>query len=463
MNKLKVKSFFQLTSLFLVGVFVLTSGFGCKLTDAKTQSKMQPITLNYWSLWDDADAFTDIIKDYQTLHPNITINYRKFRFDEYEQALLNAFAEDRGPDIYTIHNDWVQKYETKLAPMPSTIEMAYRFEEGTIQKQVIYRTVAKNSPTLLQLKTNYPDAVYKDILLNNQVYGLPLSVESLVLFYNKDIMNSANIAQPAFTWKDFQEHVTKMKQIDNKSNIIQAGTAMGTCTNVNRCFDVASIIMMQNMAQFGLSPIDENGSVNFTKNTINRSNPGLDAINFYLDFSNPVRAVYTWNKDMPNSLQAFYNGKVGYTFGYNYDIPTIRGQAPRLNFGTAKIPQIDAFYPVNYASYWLQSVAKKSKYPNEAWDFVIFSASEKEATKYLAKTNRPAALRSLLDSQTQNEDTVAAVGQTLSAKNWYTGKNPQAAESAYNEMIDNLVNLPMGEKFTLFIENALSKINQSLK
>src|SRR3989338_10312301 len=107
----------KITILTLIFTFLLTSGFGCKLVDKKTQEAMKPVTLNYWRVWDGQDAFDDIIKNYNSLHPFITINYRKLRYSEYESELLNALAEDRGPDIFSIHNTWTKKYLGKITPM----------------------------------------------------------------------------------------------------------------------------------------------------------------------------------------------------------------------------------------------------------------------------------------------------------------------------------------------------------
>ena len=126
----------KLAPLFLFFILILTSGFGCKLVDKKTQEAMKPVTLNYWRVWDGPDAFDGIIANYKQLHPNVNINYRKLRYDEYEKELLDALAEDRGPDIFSIHNTWIKRYENKIVPMPTSITMAYPVTKGTIKKEV---------------------------------------------------------------------------------------------------------------------------------------------------------------------------------------------------------------------------------------------------------------------------------------------------------------------------------------
>ena len=89
------KKCINVLNLFLILVFLLTAGFGCKNPGAAVQEKMKPIELNYWRVFDDQDSFEEIITAYKLLHPNIKINYRQFRIEEYEQELLEALAEEQ--------------------------------------------------------------------------------------------------------------------------------------------------------------------------------------------------------------------------------------------------------------------------------------------------------------------------------------------------------------------------------
>ena len=79
----------KIIAFSLLLIFVLTAGFGCKTSSQATQEASKPITLTFWQTFDDSDAFAEIIKKYQVLHPNVTIEYKKFRYEEYE----NEFRE----------------------------------------------------------------------------------------------------------------------------------------------------------------------------------------------------------------------------------------------------------------------------------------------------------------------------------------------------------------------------------
>jgi multiple sugar transport system substrate-binding protein len=435
--------------LLFIFIFLITSGFGCKMVDKEVQEAMKPITLEYWRVWDGPDAFEEIITAYNQLHPFIKINYKKLRYSEYERELLEAMAEDRGPDILSIHNTWVKKYQNMLAPMPDTITMAYPVVKGTIKKEVIPELRTKKSLSLGELQNNFVDVVYGDVVypeivekevIGERIYALPLSVDTLAMYYNKDLLNNSGIPETPGYWNTaFQQTVKKLTKQDTKGNIIQSGVALGGSTNIERYSDILSVLMMQNG-----TVMLEDGRVLFHSipSYLKNDNifPGLEALRFYTDFANPAKEVYSWNSEMENSLNLFIQGKLALFFGYAYHLPEIKTGAPKLNFGVAKLPQIEgSSQQINFANYWVEGVSKKSEHITEAWDFVQFMASSEQVKKYLDKVKKPTALRALVNDQAADDDIKVFVEQVLTAKSWYKGDDANAAEIIIGEMIDSMV------------------------
>lgn len=456
-----MKKLAKILNLFLILVFLLTSGFGCKLQDQATKEKMKDITLNYWRVWDDDDSFADIIGDYQVAHPNIKINYRKFRYEEYETELLNALAEDRGPDIFSIPQNWLRSYQPKIEPMPSQLTMAYSEIKGSIKKEEIITLRTSPTPSLRQIKDLFADSVADDVVLRQQVYGLPMSLESLIMFYNKDIFNQSGISQVPTDWKSFQDAVVKITKIDQNDNIILSGAAMGTGANVENSYDILSVLMMQNGAQMSTAL---GKPTFFTPQKGEKISAGQIALQFYTDFASPLKSVYSWNGSMASSaFDTFLAGKTAFTFDYNFQIPIIRSRAPKLNFGIAPIPQIAGNPTMNFADYWIETVSKKTKYKDEAWDFVLFATTKSaEAKKFLDKTKRPTALKSLIEKQIEDQDLYASVSQILTAKTWYKGNNPKVAEAAFKEMIDQYLAVTDERQIKGVLNIALDKIAQTI-
>jgi ABC-type glycerol-3-phosphate transport system substrate-binding protein len=189
----------------------------------------------------------------------------------------------------------------------------------------------------------------------------------------------------------------------------------------------------------------------------------VEALRFYTDFANPTKESYSWNSTLPNALDMFISGNLAIMFSYSYDLPTIKAQAPKLNFSIAKFPQIEGNPPtnINFANYWVEVVSKKSQHPNESWDFIQFITKEEQAKSYLDKTKKPTALRSLVPQQRTDDAIGVFTDQVLTAKSWYLGKNESAAEDAIKEMIDSVIN-NASEKIQDIINNAASKVQQTL-
>lgn len=462
---------------------------GCKITkgtDRDTLNYMQPVTLTVWGVWDDSSDFDAFIKSYQATYSYITIQYRRFRYDEYEKALIEAFATDRGPDIFAVHNSWMEKYHSLglISPLPEKITMARPIVTGTFKKEVTQQKETKNSLTVPELKKKFIDVVYRDAVAKDtvksgetekiveKIYGLPLSVDTLAMFYNKDLFNNAGITTPPLYWdNDFQQYVKKLTKQDNKGQIIQSGVALGGSKNIERSTDVLSALMMQSGAE-----MMSNGYARFSEIPAGMEKkfaPGVEALRFYTDFANPAKEVYCWNSQMPNSLDLFTQGKLAMVFGYSYMLPTIKANGPKINFAISPFPQIKDNPTINFANYWLYTVSNKiltnpsnlekgDAYAKQkqavAWNFIQYIADETQVKSYLESTKRPTALRSLVDGQKEDEVLSVFADQLLTSKSWYEGTDPNATENFMKEMIDKIVSGQM--LLNDAINEAAKKISQ---
>lgn len=448
--------------VFLLFVLLLTVGAGCK---KKTVEQVtQPIVLDYWRVFDGSDDFAEIISKYNEQHPYITINYRKLRYEEYEDELLNAFAEDRGPDIFSIHNTWMKKYENKISPLPDFTTMIFPVVQGSIKKEIIAE--ARNIPSLnlRELKQNFVDVVYSDVVIDNKIYGLPLSVDTLAMYYNQDLFDRAGITNIPNYWnREFQQTVKELTKLDLRGDIVQSGVALGGSSNIERYSDILSVLMMQN----GANMLNDTGQVLFHTIPDNFKNidynPGLMALRFYTDFANPVKEVYSWNNNLSNALDMFTSGNLAIMFGYSYYLPTIKATAPKLNFLVAPLPQIEgANVDINFANYWVEVVSQKSEHKNEAWNFVQFLTNLEQVPHYLSKTKKPTALRSLISSQKEDLEIGVFAEQVLTAKSWYKGKGPVLMENFFAQMIEAV--LEDSENKTMEIMNLYAnRIQQTIR
>lgn len=476
---------------FTIIVSLIISGCGCQ----KNTASNYKVDLEIWGLFDDSDVFTEAIQKYKKRNGRVeTITYKKMTVDSYENDLRDALATGKGPDIFLIHHTWLAKHLDKLEPAPA--EMITN--EGNKSAFITPRKV----------ESYFPDVVQKDFVKDSKVYALPLSVDSLALYYNKDFFNQAGISLPPKTWEEFDNVVQKITKIDSFGNIILSGAAMGASSDrldnpgggkINRATDILTLLMMQAGAEMYDYERNTAKFAEFTDYFSEKDkSPGQTALEYYTKFSNLNSAQYCWNTQMHNSIDAFIEGKTAMTINYSWLIPRIENKAPKLNFGTALIPQnkdqsgrgID----VNFANYWGLTVPKnklmatekeqKNAATNEqriieAWKFIAYltmnsdeispflgkpsdseSANYNPAAEYIEKQKKPAARRDLIDKQREDLLLSPFAQGNLIARSWPEPDN-LAVEKIFDEMIDDIV--LRNEKSEEVIRQAQNSVNLLIK
>jgi ABC-type glycerol-3-phosphate transport system substrate-binding protein len=311
------------------------------------------------------------------------------------------------------------------------------------------------------------DAIVKDTKGVEKIYGYPLSMDTLQLFYNRDLLDKAGIAEPPTTWEEFNKSIEKLRKIDPGTNkIVQAAAALGRADNIDRATDIVMLLMAQNGAKLK----DESGRPSFDLIPVDLKNrtkaPGPEALAFYTDFANPGKSdVYTWSKDLPSSVDMFSRGTLAYFFGYSYHRDQLLERAPKLNYGVAPVPQLNST-PVHMANYWIEAVTKKSKHQDEAWHFLNFITQEQQAATYLKKTTRPTALRSLVKKQLDDNSLEVIkpfIQGVLVAKNWYQGNDEKTAEQIISSMIkrvnDNAFEPGVGDIYVAAVRDAVHQLD----
>lgn len=452
--------FKKLLPILAVAIALPLVGLGCKGLSKQQVEATKPVTLEFWTVFDDVDALQTQIDKYKADRPYLTINLKQLRAEELYPRLLEALAEDKGPDIISVRNRWMRFYQPKLSAMPAFVpDATVRVEKTTLGTQTIVDTPTVNLPSALQIDKEYVQAVKNDVIMDGKIYGLPLSLENMALFYNKDLLDQAGVAEPPKNWEDFQKAVKKLTKFDKKSGrILQSGANLGTGSNIPGFEDLLYILFKQSSISF----TDKNGSAIFQ----NQPSQAISVMNFYTDFANPARDTYTWNEDMENALDKFVNGSLAFFFGYSYHYPVIKARAPQLNVSILPMLQLNPEQPVNVANYWVQTVLEKSKNKNESWALLNYLAHSKATKEYLDQSGRPSALRTYLASQLDVPELSPFVSQALVSDSWYKGKDYNTAVKALADMAHEwLLPAPQpGQELQWeqeILSRAAAKINQA--
>lgn len=424
--------FKRFISISIIVIMLVSMGLGCKGLSQEEQALVRPVTLEYWTVFDNVQMLRQFAQEYQQVRPYVTINIRQIRQAEFDNLFTNALADDIGPDIISVHNQQIRQYQSRLLPAPASVQVARVTVEGTLQKQTVITPETYALPTVSTIAGQYVTAVAQDVIVDNAIYGLPLSFDSMAIYYNKELLDKSGTALPPTTWEEFSNAVKAAVKISQNGDLLQSGVAMGTGNNIDNAFDIVSLLMMQNgvtMEQGGRVILGE--QVNRQVN----AEPALESLRYYTDFARPTRDFYTWNEQMGNSFNEFARGQTLFYFGYAYDMARIKTQAPQLKLGVIPVPQLDPNAPVSIANYWVQSVVRKTDHANEAWDFVRYMSTPENIARYANATGLPSPLRSGVAAAQNDPEMGPFVAQALIARNWYHGNDIEAARQAFEDMI----------------------------
>jgi len=435
--------------LALAAVLVLS---GCDIL--KSNDPGYKINLEIWGPIDDSAVIRDLTEEYRRNNPYVgTINYRKMVYDNYKTDLIDALASGQGPDIFLINNNWLPYFKNKIEPAPD-----YLVRETDV-------------------RDSFVDVVGWEMVADGRVYSLPMSVDSLALFCNKDMFNAAGITSFPSTWEELVEISQKLTHIDNNGNILQSGAALGTAYNINRSTDVLALLMIQNGALMTNAektratfsdPIYQSGGSN---------KAGESALDFYVRFADINSPYYTWNSRMHYSVDAFSEESVAMMVNYSWQTGAILLKNAKLNFTIVPVPQFSGQKPANLA-YYMGFAVNKNKIPpqagsddqavpanynqlriHESWQLIKYLTMKNNgiltltngntgnsksfpvkidpAEKYLTDTGRPAARRDLVEKQKNVPLLSAFASGNLIAQSWYQ-TDPESTARILEEMIDEI-------------------------
>lgn len=396
-------------------------------------------TIEVWGVFDELPAYSDIIGQFKQQYRGANVVYKSFSYEEYERTLVNEMAAGKGPDVFMIHHTWLPKHADKVVPMPEK-----------------FSATGKPLMTLVDYNNQFVEIAAKDLVFGGKIYGIPLYVDTLALYYNRDHFNAAAVPNPPKTWEEFNILVEKMTRLDAGGNITKPGAAIGTAANINRSTDILMSLMIQTGARM---TSDDHGQASFDV-PVSGIEPGKLALQYYTDFANPRKRVYTWSPSQNYSVDSFVQGDVSMMFNYSHQAKIIRDKNPRLNFAIAPMPQVNPQDAKTYGNYWALVVSSQADDKELAWAFNTVAGSKSGTLSYLSHTLRPSARRDLIDLQKDDANLGVFAVQSLTAKSWFQPDN-MAVEKIFIDMIED-INFGRADYGTA-LDSAASKVNVLLK
>jgi len=401
---------FQVILLVVFGSFIVASVLFFAFYSG-TASNKRTVTI-----WGDipSHSFSRLLNiSAVSVSQDTTVRYTEKSAETIEAEFTEALARGGGPDLVIFTQDVYWKHRPKLLLVPYTSISERDFEDTFIEEAELY-------------------------LEEGGVYALPLTIDPLVLYYNRDILSTAGYASPISYWDEIYTVTQNISQRDAAGNLVRSVIALGGSDNIPHAKDILSLLMMQ----AGTPIVGQATSKSLGAQISDRLNfpvaPGESSLEFYTQFSNPARAYYSWNRSLIDAQTHFTSGDTAYYLGFASELRALRNKNPTLNFAVSSVPQSRiSGRAITFGKMRGVSVSRGSKNPSAALEIAIKLASRDSASALAEELLLPPARRDLLGIRPTDSILSVFYDAALQSKGWID-PDAEATEEIFIEAIESV-------------------------
>lgn len=428
--------------LVVISILLLSLSItGCRKKVAN--NNLPPVTLTYYKLFENEENLSPLFTKFKQRYPHITVEYKKFTDPEkYLETIVGELAEGVGPDIMSVPNTWVLQNYRKLTPAPQDLASEQIFRD-------VFVNVAAADNIL-------PGKEF------GEVYGIPLYVDTLALFYNDNHFETSipERGKPGSNWTILANDAAKLSKKGSAGNLIKSAIALGT-GDVSRASDIFYLLTLQKEVDFYNDSFKEASFV--------KGNETENILDYIVSYAENEKANYSWNSDFASEsdLTAFVRGETSMIFGYSHLYKDILNQitlqkragqnvidANDVQITEAPQPE-DNEQAISYASYYTETVSRNSSHPRESWLLLTFLVEQDNLQAYYKKDFKPTSIRALIPDQRANPIYAPFINQLGYAKTLPI-VDVIEYDKIIKELIDNSIDQDQKRSFIL---DAQTKIN----
>ncbi len=340
------------------------------------------------------------------------VSYVQRSESTFSSDLSNAIAAGAGPDLVIISQETLLTEQNKL-------------------QLISFSSI----PQRTYLDTYLP--LFELFLTAEGTYGVPFVLDPLVLYYNRSQLASANLVSPPGTWESLAGIVPILTARDATGAVGRSAIALGDYANIQNARAIISLLLLQAGTPITQHTTQGIRSVLQGEESFG-STPAESAINFYTQFADPAKNVYSWNRSLANSRQQFLSGDLAFYVGFASELPYLQTANPNLSFDMAPIPQpATSVNRTTYGVGYMFALPKQSINPAGAFS-VATALSDSDSMNAVAKSLSMApARRALLTVAAEDTFTPIYYAAALTARGWLS-PTPSVTDGIFAGMIGNI-------------------------
>lgn len=347
---------------FILVLFVIFALFGCgnEITSGEIikfdETQAKETILKVWVDDTDGKLMEEIKPAFEAANPGIIVEYQHMATVDSREKLKTYGRSGYGADVFQFPHDHMAQaiLDDLVYVLPDSL--MEKLEENCL-------------PVAMKIaESNYDEKTGTFTGTTKKLFAVPISIESVVIYYNKDLLQSEGIDLPKT-----MEELLKIS-VDYKEKHGNYGFAINS--------HWADAYFLQAIyGAFGWTP--------FGKDLNDQTEVGFEkaeskaAIKWMLENLKPG-TTGNGNTDSIQGTSLFEEGKIPFLLSGPWSVPGLK--TANINFGTMLIPTINGNQATTFAGAQMLAVYKYSKNIEAAVKFVEFMAT-KEAGEILYRTS----------------------------------------------------------------------------
>src|SRR3989338_6772274 len=390
--------------LIITIVFIVLAIFGVLVFSGAIPigEQNKPGVLGTVVLWGTVgdNIMSPLLEEFNKANPTFIVKYTQKRAESFDQDLLEALASGSGPDMFLLPDNLALHYIDRIISIPYA------------------------SYPLASFKNNFAGAG-EVFLTSKGVLAFPLSIDPLMMYYNRSLLDADGVVYPPAFWDDLTSLALKLTKKDDSNKIIKSAIAFGHFSNVINAKTILTTLFMQAGNKIVL---EKNGIFNSSLSALS-ANPKYnlsEILKFYTDFADPNKDVYSWNRSFSNSNNVFSRE---YLIFY--------------------------FFKLTGANVTGIAILSSSKNFNTAFTAAGLLSAGDFASKFALATGTAPARRDLLKVKPTDSYSSIFYDSALYARSWLD-PSPADTDNIFRNMIDKVLSN------NLTVENAISDASSKL-
>lgn len=329
--------FLLLLILLLSGLFAWGTGCSRKAADERVTIK-----LSAWGSAEETAVLKSLIQQFEKQHPRIQVELLHIP-ENYFQKLHILIAGGLTPDVMFVNSLSFPVYAQNNILLP--LEEPLNDGQSPLSDRVFFE------PALKALRWN------------GRLYAIPRDVSNLVVFYNQDLFQQAEVSLPRPDW--------------TLEEMLALGKKLTRDTDGDGIRDRFGVSFFAKPPLFWLPFVWSRGGELFNPDLtqVRLTEPkAIEALQFYVDLRNRWHVAPTRKEVGSASMsQLFLQGDLAMLISGRWSVPVLRQQAT-FRWDVAPFPKGEAgsVVGIDASGY---AIAKESKHPKESWALVAFLSS----------------------------------------------------------------------------------------